>query len=304
MAIDSLLAYKQQRLAAMREMYAEEEKSSNPLSSDTVSCNNYSIPKYEDLGVFTSSVKNNSKYNDAYGKQTLDKNTYYIRMPYYFESEEWADKMIEETYKLSDMISDNVDFDNILSEAESAIRIINDDQTFGVRKKYPSIFAVPYIGRGMNYFGIYNDLFNPSDDDLKLKRTNKSNSEYSNANTASIVYDKYSGVSVEYGFGKETNLDLVKQEYNKLKSINNPTEEQIMNSVATIHWLIAQESPYIHGNDSVANLLTKAIMHSYGIEVSQIKKGHSFDFEAFYRDLDNFIQIYPDLFELPPKKSN
>ena len=35
--------------------------------------------------------------------------------------------------------------------------------------------------------------------------------------------------------------------------------------------------------------------------MSPIKEGKSFDFEAFYRDLDDYIRIYPTLFEQEPK---
>ena len=39
------------------------------------------------------------------------------------------------------------------------------------------------------------------------------------------------------------------------------------------------------------------------VRVIDYKSGNtSFDFEAFYRNLDDYIKIYPDIFEIPPYK--
>ena len=101
---------------------------------------------------------------------------------------------------------------------------------------------------------------------------------------------------------KISNLSLAEKEYEKLKSINNPNEHQILKSTAIIHWLISQESPFERGNDSFAGIIAKSILHSYNMYISPLKEEKSIDFEAFYTDLNEFIKIYPELFEIKPYK--
>lgn len=101
---------------------------------------------------------------------------------------------------------------------------------------------------------------------------------------------------------KTSNLNLVEKEYNKLREIENPSVDFVMRSCAIIQWLIAQETPYIRGSDSIANILTKSIMHANGIYISPLKDGISLDFEAFDTDLDDYIKKYPDFFKVKPYK--
>lgn len=53
---------------------------------------------------------------------------------------------------------------------------------------------------------------------------------------------------------------------------------------------------------SIANILTKSIMHANGIYISPLKDGISLDFEAFDTDLDDYIKKYPDFFKVKPYK--
>ena len=43
-------------------------------------------------------------------------------------------------------------------------------------------------------------------------------------------------------------------------------------------------------------------MHANNIYISPLKEGVSLDFEAFDTDLDDYIERYPDFFEVRPYK--
>jgi len=96
---------------------------------------------------------------------------------------------------------------------------------------------------------------------------------------------------------EQSNLTIVKEIYNDLKSKKNPSEKEVTEAAAKIQWLIAQETPYQKGNDSVANILTRSLMHSYNLPVTPLKEGISLDFEAWGQNMDEYIKNYPDYFE-------
>lgn len=234
--------------------------------------------------------------------QVLPLDLYFIRMEEYDTDEEWARKMINHTYVISDMIRNNEDFSDIWIKTASGIAEINDNPIYSMARESKNVFFINHSwGRGCEYYKKY----------LKKIRENngcfipKANEEYKDALTARI--DGSYNICISYGMGNFYDYislkSLVKKEYNKLKSIKNPTSAQINCSVATIHWLIAQATPFVRGSDSFANVFTKAIYHSYGMKLSPIKEGKSFDFEAFCSDLDEFINKYPNLFEIKPSKN-
>lgn len=278
------------------------------VNNDDISNAQLNIP-FDKSGFYTSGIKQKPK---------LDDNTFQIRMQGYMPRNEkgketsalWGKNMVELTYKISDMISANKDFDEILRYVEDGIHEING-RDYGKRdldsRYYP---LMEDEGRGVEYWEKYCNFdeyeenvesywklaHNPK---MKTLHRPKPNEEYKDANVCKILYRDWQK-KIYYGRNKEKpyyNLELAKREYEKLKSIEKPQLKDINRSCATIQWLIAQESPYAHGNDSIANVLTKAIYHSYGIKTGQIKTGHSLDFEAFYRDLDDYIEVYPYMFE-------
>lgn len=260
------------------------------------------IPKSEKLGVLKSLIfrkQDSSKIQEP----ILDDETYIIRMQRYKNKKGFAKKMNNLTYELSDMIKNNADFNDILKTAEDGVRDIRNRKDWGRRKNGIGHFDLKFYDRGCEYWKQYISLAKPDSENPIYTIKPKSNKEYPDAKTCSISYYDYEDGKITICYGSEdekTNLDLVKKEYEKLKSNKNPSLQDINRSTATIQWLIAQETPYKRGSDSIANLLTKSIYHAYGIKVSPAKEGKSFDFEAFCRDLDDYIKIYPDIFEIPP----
>ena len=243
--------------------------------------------------------------NNGCSSQVIPEDTFFIRMQEYEEDKNWAQKMVNLTYSVSSKIKKGENFDDILFSIETGVQNINMKETFGVPRYKQGRFIIAPLGRGVEY---YNEYRNKLRDAKPFERKQpKPNDEYSSANVCQVFINDFSNVYISYGWDSENkthNMDLVKKEYEKLRSVKNPTDEEINRSVATIHWLIAQESPFERGNDSIANLLTKAIYHAYGMEITPIKVGKSFDFEAFFTDLDEYIEKYPTLFEVSPHRNS
>ena len=270
-----------------------------PKKNKNLTLNHYRANSVPFLNSFTGSYK-----KDKHGKQILNNDIYFVYMSTYGKNTKWADDMIQATYELSEMMEENCDFDSILEIAEEEIAKINGGMSFGKRKSmfekklYNHYTVLKEFSRGFEYWDKYFNLFNFNCYSAFPKIKNISNEKYKGANVCKISYrDDY--IDIEYGQGERSNLEFVKQEYEKLKATKNPTEEQILESCAIIQWLFSQETPYLKGSNSIATLLTKAIMHSNKIMISPLKEGISLDFEAFYRSLDDYIKIYPDLYRKP-----
>ena len=248
-------------------------------------------------------TRNQISFKGKAEEAKIPEDAFFIRMNWYKRSKIWAKEMIELTQSISDMIKQGEDFDTILYQITEKIKKINKNEHFGKKRIIPSQYKLTAKYRGNEYFEIYKSRLKGKEP--YVSQNVQGNQEYYNANTCNFYLNKEGDILINYGFrvaDKFLNLRLAKKEFEKLRSIENPTDEEINRSAATIHWLIAQESPYERGNDSIANVLTKAIYLAYGMKISPIKEGKSFDFEAFYSDLDDYIKKYPNLFEIPPHR--
>ena len=258
------------------------------------------------------------------GKQIFSGNEFFIRMTDYKKNEQWAKEMENLTYSVSFAISNGASFETILKYLENGIQFIhkttpklnNYNSPFGEKRKMYHCLGLSIGKRGCEYINRYYEKSKTKNTEFEmLGRTfemycPKSNQEYKDANVAKIgIISQFSPQNKLIGVCQDSvdkytisNLFFVKKEFEKLSQIENPTTQDVMRSCAIIQWLIAQETPYKRGSDSVANVLTKAIMHAYNIHISPVKEGISLDFEAFDTDLDDYIKKYPDFFEEKPYK--
>ena len=238
-----------------------------------------------------------------------NENLFFKNMKYYPKNHQWAKQMSILSETLSESIKRKAPFEDILLKIQDNLGSINKDMLYGQYRHTPAGFCIieNKPDRGIEYLSRYKKLLNSRHTDNFQP---KSNSQYPNANTCTITMfnldNDTSAIQIDYGVYTDSlntpihrqisNLELAKKEYNKLLGIKNPTLKQINQSCATINWLIAQESPFKRGSDSVARLLTTSIYKAYKIQTSPPKQGISFDFEAFYSNLDDYIVKYPDLF--------
>lgn len=243
--------------------------------------------------------------------QDLNNDIYFIRMRSYKTQDDWANEMVKGTYDVANEIKRHGKFEKVAKMAEETVSqaYYKIKKVMGLliyRKRTLTPFSVENDNeRGSEYYDTYKSLFQ----DGKVKYEPKSNEEYKDANVCAF-FNEGSAVRVCEGWChyESKNLELASKEYKKLFSPELETlpkeeqEEKINRIVATIHWLIAQESPWARGSDSIANLITKSIYLAKNMEISPVKEGISLDFEAWYRDLEDFIKAYSTFFEKAPKK--
>jgi len=237
-------------------------------------------------------------------KAQISPESYFIRMKHYKQDMPWAQDMVNLTYFISDLIEKGVDIKNIIKNTAFGIYYINDKHEYGVLKSY-AIWGVHSKGysiennkRGEEYLEKYKTK-------IKKNYNPKPTEEYDIITNTISIYPNKKGDSFlilypDCDMYDYSNLDIVKQIYNELKNNENPSKKEIVSAMAKIQWLIAQETPYIRGSDSVATILTRSIAHAYHIPVSPLKEGISLDFEAWFQDMDKYIKNYPKYFEKNP----
>ncbi len=299
------------------------------ININSLSFHSTKIPKKEtehkklDSSIFSSDLTKdvfvtNSTTQKA-SEQIFSGDEFFIDMKGYGKNKNWQKKMEQATYDASNQITCGMPFDSILKYCEHRVNKINlymQDLNFGfgVRRKGMHCFRLNPKLRGAEYYDRYHKKASEKgdydDQILELTYSPKSNDEYPKANTCTIVVSELFTqpkpnivvINDSIEDNEISNLALAKEEYQKLKKIKNPSCDDVMRSCAIIQWLIAQETPYYRGSDSIANLLTKSIMHANRIHISPVKSGISLDFEAFDTDLDEYIENYPNFFKERPYK--
>ena len=243
-------------------------------------------------------------------------NVFFVHMNNYDNNQQWAKKMLILSQITAKSIRQKASFEEIVSSLEDGVKRINQNNSFGELRHAPGGFYIleNQPQRGIEYFEKYKKaMINLNKYSIKPK----SNSQYPNANTCNIIVfdNEFSkdGIEISYGihrnssneplYGKISNLQFVKEEYDKLIQTKNPSLKQINKACATIQWLIAQETPWKRGSDSIAKLLITSIYSAYNVKISSPKEGVNFDFEAFYTNLDDYIKKYPNLFSKKPYKT-
>lgn len=276
---------------------------------------NSQIPKISAVQNKTPSFQSNFFSGEKYDKfiresKLKDSDLFFVDMIGYAKDEWWARKMLYFRDILCDLIKKKTDFYDLMDFIEENLyEVANKGNVakyrWGRKRGASKEFFLTPFDRGMEYFLKYKlkskfhkiitgeNQFSP-----------KSNKKFSEAQVVQIR-NIINAIKITYGGNPEVsnpNYDLAKQEYDKLISIKNPSLRQINKSIATIHWLIAQSTPYIRGSDSAASLLTKALYKANNVEIYPLKEGKSFDFEAFYSNLNSFIRKYPKMFKYKPRK--
>ena len=234
-------------------------------------------------------------------KKEIPLETFFVNLKHYKKDKLWALDMQNLTYFVSDLMINGASFDDILAASILGVNHINGGE-FGYKRaqlgwiSFPVNYTVCPNSRGEEYLRKYDckmeKSFSPRPTDEFLKRANCVRIERSCGDFL-VFYP-------ELFFDDFPNLDLVKEIYNDLKSKENPTRKEIVDAMAKIQWLIAQETPFQRGSDSIATLLTRSIAHSYNIPTSPLKEGISLDFEAWGDDMEEYIEKYPNFFEINP----
>lgn len=256
-------------------------------------------------------VKNISSAGLSFRGSLSDKlisgDAFTVKMKGYDDNKEWAKYMSEAAELTASRIKNNESFSDIINFIKEQLANINEKLLFSKRLSKRSgahKFNIQPSKRGAEYHQRYLDKIKKSGSNIFTAGLDTPG----NANTCLLkLNDKVEGDIVEIihqnpNFNKHSNVNLAKEEFEKLQNYKKPTEADVNHAVATIHWLISQEMPYDRGSESTALILTKGIYLANDMKVYPLKTGISPDFEAFDTNLQDYIQKYPDFFEKPPIK--
>lgn len=72
--------------------------------------------------------------------------------------------------------------------------------------------------------------------------------------------------------------------------------DAITKSIAKIHWLISQVRPFQRGTAGIADIISKALFETKGIQVSAYKEGVNPNMEAFAMPLEEYTEKYGNFF--------
>lgn len=72
-------------------------------------------------------------------------------------------------------------------------------------------------------------------------------------------------------------------------------------AIAELHWWLAHAMPYERGSAGVSDMLAKSLFELRGMEVAPWRRGGSPDLRAMLNSLPAYVDLYPKLFEQPPR---
>lgn len=89
---------------------------------------------------------------------------------------------------------------------------------------------------------------------------------------------------------------------NLFKAVIEPgrSQEQRLQTMADLHWLLAHSMPDQRGSAAKSEMLVRAVGYSVGIELPPFASGIIPDLEAFLTPREEFVRRYPDLFDRHP----
>lgn len=250
------------------------------------------------------------KNNEISFQGKLYPEIFFINMKTYGKNYAWAEKIIELTENTAQLIKMNWDFDHILNFLAQEMKKINkkgpNGKYYGKKRDEPYGIIFGKEARGCEYIDKYIEKINTEGKRNRFTPcANKREwGQISNCTITNRDDGPHFIIDIDYGTITKENYNLVKakEEFKKLQSNKGASLNEINRTCAVIQWLIMQQCPWWKGNDSIANVLTKSIYHSRDIAITPLKDGTGLDFEAFYRNLDDYIINYPNFFKEPPSK--
>lgn len=256
--------------------------------------------------------RNEFKIDPKTKKQILYPELFFIDVKGYGKNKIWGKTMANACEKTSELVLNKENFGNVVNKfIQETEEIQNKNlgmyQNYGVLRNAvmdgygndTKQLMTPLYGNKYEFFA--NKLKNAGNGKL---RYSKKSQEFPLALTTRVEFmqGEYKDLSrLTHPSGCD-NLLYAQEVYTKLIKTKNPSEKQINDSIAKIHWLLAQNTPWLRGSDSIANGIAKSIYRAYNMKLTPVKKGVSIDFEAFSRDMEDFVQKYTSFYQTKPKK--
>lgn len=239
------------------------------------------------------------------------------------------EEIFEDIYKMLSFVQrlDSVNYKNLGNWAiknktimdcttQSILEGENFDKVLSqISEGYGSIFAESSLGRGVlrdkdwesitpyneNVYSEYKEKF-----DKILNKIRKS--PFSDIKLTKIVkYEKngcMSHPSTMYvkkflNHAKKSYDEIIKIVQKKKKEGNLSIEElkKAEDNIAQIHFLLTNSMPYRRGTSGIANILSRSLYKSLGIDIPPVKHGIALDLEAFCQSLEDYKKNWNMFFD-------
>ena len=240
---------------------------------------------------------------------------FYIRMNHFGKNIFWAERMCQISDYATELIRNGESFEfvlNTISEEAAEVNFsiydgINQSmaENFGEhRNKKDNVSTI--FDRKRHKYGEYAKKFKK----LTKGASNKTYKvttpmEFSNAPITKLKINTLNGEMLHPSGDKSfLTLHYVKGLYDKIMNSKNKGIIPLNENIAKMHWVFAHGMPFKRGSDSIANILVKSIYRANDVKVTGAKEGISFDLEAFSTELNEYVENYPYLYDLPPRKIN
>lgn len=240
---------------------------------------------------------------------------FFVKMNHYGKDINWAERMCQISDYATELIRNGESFDyvlNAISEEGAELHYALFDgkqislaENYGQLRNKKDNLSTSYARKNKRY-GEYVKKF-------KKLTKNKQNNVYSasipkmypNAQITKIKQNTFDGEMIHPSGDKVClSLHYVKSLYDKIMNSKNKNIIFLNENIAQMHWLFAQSMPFKRGSDSIANVLVKSIYRANDVKVTGSKEDVSFDLEAFSSELNDYVEKYPYLYDLPPRKIN
>lgn len=89
------------------------------------------------------------------------------------------------------------------------------------------------------------------------------------------------------------------KKYKETKSLSIDEKIKATENIAKIHYIISNIAPFERGSAGVANIITRSLYKSIGLNLPATKKNIALDLEAFYLPMNTYVKQWHSFFELP-----
>lgn len=91
----------------------------------------------------------------------------------------------------------------------------------------------------------------------------------------------------------------ISSKYKKIKSLSLDEKLNATQNIARIHYILSNITPFERGSAGIANIITRSLYKSIGLNLPATKKNIALDLEAFHLSMPDYVKQWHSFFELP-----
>ena len=243
----------------------------------------------------------------------LKPEAFFIKMKHFGQNNMWAERMCDISDYATELIRNGESFEYVINTIAEEGAELNYSLFDGINKAKAEDFGVlrttqdnlsTTFARKKNKYGEYVKKFKKltkSEEDKTFSV--KTPKEFPNLPKTELKLNTLNGEMI-HPSGKNTFITMhyAKELYDKIIHSKNKNIIPLNENIAKLHWVFAHGMPFKRGSDSIANILVKSIYRANDVKIGGLREDTSLDLEAFSTNLNEYIEKYPYLYELPPQK--